>query len=356
MNERKAVCIKRCPYSLMGGRWKRAQSVPRQRPTQRRNRRRPKGWLPPSLLSRIGNMLTWVTRLLRWCPVGALSLELVRFDTALLQNPNIEGLDYQRGTLFGTELRQYLLAKWEHRCAYCTAGDCPLEIDHVQPRTKGGSDRVANLVIACHSCNQAKADHRLEDFLYDQPEVLKRVQAQRKAPLKDAAAVNSTRWALYERLKALKLPLETGSGGLTKWNRQNQALPKTHWIDAAVVGASTPDRLRLRHARPWLIEATGRQSRHMVNVDTFGFPRGHAKGPSCVWGFKTGDLIKATVTKGKKVGVYLGRVAIKSDGYFKITGRPFGMVEGIHARYCTPLQRKDGYHYAKGETALPPRA
>ena len=62
------------------------------------------------------------------------------------------------------------------------------------------------------------------------------------------------------------------------------------------------------------------------------------------------------MTKGKKVGVYVGRVAIKSDGYFKITGRPFGMVEGIHARYCTPLHRKDGYSYSKGGAALPPRA
>jgi hypothetical protein len=60
------------------------------------------------------------------------------------------------------------------------------------------------------------------------------------------------------------------------------------------------------------------------------------------------------VTKGKNVGVYLGRVAIKSDGYFKITGRPFGMVEGIHARYCRPLHRKDGYRYSKGNAALPP--
>ncbi len=173
--------------------------------------------------------------------------------------------------------------------------------------------------------------------------------------IKDAAAVNSIRHALASLLQTLGLPIEAGSGGLTKWNRVTRNLPKAHWIDAACCTTSTPDRLRLGHVRPWLIEATGRQSRHMVNVDTFGFPRGRAKGPGCVGGFKTGDLIKARVTKGKKVGVYLGRVAVKSDGYFKLTGHPFGMVEGIHVRYCTPLQRSDGYRYAKGGTALPPR-
>lgn len=126
---------------------------------------------------------------------------------------------------------------------------------------------MANLVIACHRCNQAKADQRIEDFLRDRPEALEQVQAQRTAPLKDAAAVNGTRWALYRQLKALGLPLETGSGGLTKWNRLKQALPQSHWIDAAAVGASTPKSLRLIHVRPWLIEAKGRQARQMVNVD-----------------------------------------------------------------------------------------
>jgi hypothetical protein len=93
----------------------------------------------------------------------------------------------------------------------------------------------------------------------------------------------------------------------------------------------------------------------MVNVDAFGFPRGRAKGSGCVQGLRTGDLVRAVVTKGKKIGRYVGRVAIKTDGYFKITGT-FGMVEGIPARYCRPLHRKDGYAYERGEAALPPQA
>lgn len=320
------------------------------------NRRRPKGWLAPSLRSRVLHLLTWVNRLSRWCPVGALSLELVRFDLSLLQNPEIDGIEYQRGTLWGTEVRHYLLAKWQHQCAYCQAAGVPLELDHVHPRSKGGSDRIANLVIACRLCNEAKADQAIEVFLADRSEMLVRVQAQRRAPLHDAAAVNSTRWALYDYLKTLDLPVEIGSGGLTKWNRQSRNLPKSHWIDAACSGRSTPEHLRIQHVRPWMIQAQGRQDRRMVNVDKHGFPRGRAKGPSCISGFRTGDLVRAVVTKGKKIGTYVGRVAIKSDGYFKLTGRPFGMVEGIHARYCRPIHRNDGYTYAIGEAVLPPQA
>jgi len=334
----------------------RRQRHTRYRPARYANRRHIQGWLAPSLFSRVLHLLTWVKRLARWCPVGALSMELVRFDLALLQTPLIEGVEYQRGTLWGTEVRQYVLAKWQHRCAYCQTTGVPLELDHLHPRSKGGSDRVANLVGACRSCNEAKADQAIEVFLADRPEGLARVQAQRQAPLADAAAVNSTRWTLYDSLRALGLPVETGSGGLTKWNRTNRNLPKQHWVDAACTGPSTPERLQIRHVGPWLIQAQGRQTRRLVNVDKHGFPRGRAKGPGCVSGFRTGDLVRARVTKGKKQGVYLGRVAIKSDGYFKLTGRPFGMVEGIHARYCTPIHRNDGYAYAKGEAALPPHA
>ena len=315
-----------------------------------RNRRRPTGWLTPSLMSRLQNVLTWVERLRRYCPIGAISFELVRFDLHLLQNPDIAGLEYQRGTLFGTELRHYLLTKWEQRCAYCSVTGIPLEIDHVQPRGKGGSDRVSNLVIACHSCNQAKGEQALEAFLADHPEVLARIQAQRQAPLRDAAVVNATRWALYERLKASGLPVETGSAGLTKWNRSRRGLPKMHWVDAACCGASTPARLHLWAVCPWLIEATGRQKRQMVNVDEHGFPAGHAKGKSRVQGFRTGDLVRAVVTKGKKIGTYVGRVGIKTAGYFKITGR-HGMVEGIHARYCSSIHCNDGYAYTQGSAA-----
>ena len=64
--------------------------------------------------------------------------------------------------------------------------------------------------------------------------------AQAKAPLKDAAAVNATRWELFRRLQATGLPLETGSGGRTKYNRSVRVLPKTHWLDAACV--ATPVR------------------------------------------------------------------------------------------------------------------
>lgn len=176
----------------------RRQRHTRYRPARWHNRRRPDGWLAPSLLSRVLHLLTWVKRLSRWCPVAAISQELVRFDMALLQNPDIQGQAYQQGTLFEAEVKTYLLTKWQHQCAYCQASATRLEIDHAHPRSRGGSHRVSNLVIACRACNEAKADQPIEAFLADRSDLLARIQAQLKTPLADAAAVNSTRWWLYE--------------------------------------------------------------------------------------------------------------------------------------------------------------
>jgi 5-methylcytosine-specific restriction endonuclease McrA len=300
------------------------------------NRTRPKGWLPPSLESRIGNVETWVKRLTRYYPISGISMELVKFDTQLLENPEISGVDYQQGELAGYEVREYLLEKFRRRCAYCGKTDIPLQIEHIVPKSRGGTDRVFNLTIACQPCNQDKGNRTAEEFGY--PEV----QAQARRPLKDAAAINASRWALLAQLKEFGLPVETGSGGLTKYNRTKQDLPKAHWIDAACIGKSTPERININGVISLEIKATGHNSRQMCRMDKYGFPRTSAKGPRTVNGFRTGDLIKATVTVGKKIGIYLGRISVRSSGSFNVTTAA-GTIQGISHRYCRVLHRADGY-------------
>ena len=156
-------------------------------------------------------------------------------------------------------------------------------------------------------------------FLAHKPDVLKRILAQAKAPLTDAAAVNSTRRALFERLKALGVPIECGSGGLTKFNRTKRGLPKAHWTDAACVGKSTPEQLHNTGVVPLLVTANGYGNRQMCLMDKRGFPRTKPKQTRSVKGYQTGDIVKAVVTHGKKVGTYVGRVAVRASGSFNIT-------------------------------------
>ncbi len=312
-----------------------------------RNRKRKRGWLPPSLESRIANILTWVNRLRRYCPITAISQELVKFDLQKMEDPEIEGLEYQQGTLQGYEVRQYLLEKWGRQCAYCAKKDGALQIEHIQARANGGTDRVSNLALACEKCNIAKGTRDIAVFLKKKPDVLKRILAQAKAPLKDASAVNATRWALYERLKETGLPIECGSGGLTKFNRTTRGLPKEHWLDAVCVGKSTPEKLGFLGVVPLLIASLGHGRRQMCLMGKQGFPRTGPKAAKYVKGFQTGDLVLAVVTKGAKIGTYVGRVAVRATGSFNITTKQ-GTVQGISHCACTSFHKCDGYSYGYG--------
>ncbi|MEG4408350.1 RNA-guided endonuclease IscB [Microcoleus sp. MON2_D5] len=307
------------------------------------NRTRPKGWLPPSLQSRIENIKTWVERLRKFTPIAAISQELVRFDMQLMRNPEIQGKEYQQGTLTGYETREYLLEKWNRACAYCGVKDVPLQIEHIHPRAKGGSNSITNLTLSCEKCNRKKGTKDLKEFLQKDPAKLERILGQTKKPLADAASVNTTRFALLETLKATGLPVETGSGGLTKFNRSQQGLTKTHWLDAACVGLSTPE-LTIKGVKPLLISAMGHGSRQSCRTDRFGFPNRHVSRTKFHFGFQTGDIVQAIVTSGKKVGIYKGRIATRASGSFNISTAN-GLIQGISHRYCKHIHKQDGYGY-----------
>jgi 5-methylcytosine-specific restriction endonuclease McrA len=302
------------------------------------NRGIKQGWLPPSLLSRVGNVMTWTRRLSRWAPVTRIEVEQVRFDTQLLQHPDIAGVEYQQGELAGWEARAYLLLKYEYRCAYCGKTDGSFELDHILPRSRGGSNRISNLALACHDCNAAKGDQTAAEFGYAE------VEAQAKRPLTDAAAVNTTRFKLVEALRGLGLPIGTWTGGRTRWNRARFGIEKTHALDGLCVGdlaGVVPGKLTTL-----AITATGRGAHCRTLWTKKGFPRGYKMRQKVVMGVATGDRVKAIVpARLKTAGTHIGRVAVRTSRSFAIQTRT-GKVDGINAQCCTVVQRADGYDYA----------
>ena len=320
------------------------------------NRRRREGWLPPSLESRVANVVTWVSRIRRYCPIQSISMELAKFDLQKLENPEIQGVEYQQGTLFGYEVKEYLLEKFGHKCAYChgKSGDPMLEVEHVIPKNPKhgpkGTDRISNLVIACETCNKAKDNDQPEEWYarlqasedpLDQERArnFPAVMQQLKQPLKDATAVNATRWVLYRQLKDMGLPMEAGSGGRTKYNRSKLGLPKAHWIDAACVGVSTPEQISINKVVVLEIRAVGHGKRQRCGTDKYGFPIRYAPKVKTFMGYKTGDLVKAVIPKGKYAGVHIGRIAIRHKPSFKLNGFD------VHPKYLRLLQGADGYEY-----------
>ena len=298
--------------------------------------KKPEGWLAPSLRHRIETTMTWVNRLVKFAPIGVIQMELVKFDTQVAQNPDISGVEYQQGTLAGYELREYLLEKWQRQCSYCGKTSIPLQIEHIQPKSKGGNNRVSNLCLACEKCNQRKGDKLIDEFLKKKPGLLRKIKAQAKQPLKDAAAVNATRWKLFNTLKSTQFRVKTGTGGQTKFNRHQQKLIKTHSIDAACVGVVS--QLVFKTKQALIAICKGQGGRQKAALNKYGYPiRYNPLKP--IKGWCSGDMAINSITRS------VGRVNPRSkSNSFNFTV-PGMKAISVHVDKLKRVHRKDGYSY-----------
>ena len=324
---------------------------------KRFNRTLPHGWLAPSLMHRVQTTQTWIKRICRYAPVATITIEKVKFDTQKLENPDIQGIEYQQGTLAGYNVREALLEHWRRKCAYCGVENVPLQVEHIKPKSKGGSNRFSNLTKSCQCCNRVKGNKSVEEFLAGKPEVLKKIKAHTKKSLADAAAVNSTRNKIFEVAKTMGLAVRIGSGALAKLVRAKSNLPKAHWIDAAS-NSINEQPVKLLTQQPLLVTCKGHGNRQAVRCNASGFPaisvKKNPEGKKIVTTVKpkqkythsqAGDIVNVTLEKDRKhikQGVYTARVKTptKTGVEVKINGHRIStlLFDFIH--------RSDGYDYS----------
>ena len=305
------------------------------------DRHKPEGWLAPSLIHRVQTVETWVKRIMKFTPVASIAVEQVKFDLQKLENPSIEGIEYQQGTLAGYTLLSALLEHWGRECVYCGAKDVRLQIEHIHPKSKGGTNRFNNLALACTVCNQRKGNQLIEEFLSDDLSRLKRVKSHQKKSLSDAAAVNATRNKIVEVLAPLTNLLNIGNGAWTKMVRVQANYDKQHWIDASCVATDIAPALRTN--QPLEVKANGHGNRQNVRMNKYGFPCSKPKQPFKDW--KAGDIVKVLFSKGKRKGVeMIGRIKTASAKCCEIT------VKGERISFkpldAKPIHRSDGYRYS----------
>ena len=323
------------------------------------NRAKPNGWLPPSLVSRISNVKTWIDRFMRFCRISKSSIEVVSFDTQKMQNSDISGKEYQQGTLLDFKVKEYLLYRYNHTCQYCSgvSKDPVLEREHIHPSSKGGSNRVSNLTLACRTCNSAKSTLVLSEWLTREQSCrsplsisrvkgILRVQKGLKPPLRDTVAATLVSQCTVSYLNSLGLNPDLSPGYITKYNRSTLGYRKDHWIDAACVGSEGPLVAIPSSMLGVVAKAQKCNNRQMCCSDKYGFPRTKAKGPSKVFGFKTGDIVKSVVLKGKYKGTHVGKVSVRNRGNFNIFTAK-GKNSANH-KTCTSIHNRDGYSYVQG--------
>ena len=236
------------------------------------NRRRKPGTLPPSVDSLRIDTMRVVRTLQRIHPVAAISIEWNKFDPALMNNPDIAGVEYQRGTLLSTNVRAYIFDRDHGRCVYCGKSRTRLELDHLRPRATG-SDRIDNLVVSCRDCNIAKGNQPIEQFLSSDPARLTRILGRISKPQTSAAHVNAALPAIIRDLWTLGLPLSGANAATVAWHRQRLNVRKTHCYDAALQGAGFTTIVSLPNQVMQLRHSNGR-SKQKVNIDRHGTPVG----------------------------------------------------------------------------------
>lgn len=195
------------------------------------NRSIPKGWLAPSIQHKLDTHIRLIDKIVSILPITKIIVEIAKFDQQKLQNPEIKGIKYQQGKLFKYNVKAYLLEKFRYKCAYCNKSDIPLEVEHIIPKVRGGSNRISNLTIACHKCNQKKGSKTAKEFGYPN------IQAQGKKSLRSTTFMNLVYSKLFQSLKEKysNIKVNYTFGYRTKFHRIKQKLDKTHFNDAFVI-------------------------------------------------------------------------------------------------------------------------
>lgn len=248
-----------------------------------RTKSKPKGWLAPSIRNKVQTHIDVVKDIMSFLPIKQVIVETAQFDTQKLVNPEISGVEYQQGELMGYHIREYLLEKFKRQCVYCKKNDCRLEIEHIIPKSRGGSNRVNNLTIACHDCNQRKDKMTAAEFGFPN------IQKQASKGLKHAAHMNIIRKYVLKQIQELGIDVKETFGYITKKTRIDAGLDKTHAIDARCITGNV-------NVQPiedlWLKKKVRRHNRsiHKMTIYKGGVRRAN-QAPYETQGYRLFDLV-----------------------------------------------------------------
>lgn len=201
----------------------------RYRPARWNNRAnaKQKGRLMPSVKHKIQTHITIIKKLYEILPISNLFVEVASFDIQKINNPDIEGKEYQEGEqLDFWNVREYVLFRDDHKCQCCKgkSKDPILNVHHIESRKTGGN-APNNLITLCETCHNDYHDGKIK-----LPSHIKRGMK-----FNDTTFMNIMRWNLYEKLKELFPNVQLTYGYITKNTRISNKLSKEHYIDARCI-------------------------------------------------------------------------------------------------------------------------
>lgn len=253
------------------------------------NRKRSDKWLPPSLQNRVDHTFHWIDTFCSLVSDPILHIEVGKFDTAKMINPEINGVDYQHGQTYGFfEERYFVFARDNYTCQCCgKSKDKILQTHHIIYRSNGGTDRVDNLITVCTDCHTSK-NHQKGGILYKWQEQHKKVKQYKEPPFMNA---------IRKRIFARYPNAHTTYGSETTPHRKELGLEKTHYNDAITISGITNIKedpkewlliKQFRKKKRSLHEATARKGRKEPNC----FQKRNSKNTPFYRGFYLNDKVK----------------------------------------------------------------
>jgi len=284
------------------------------------NRKRPEGWLPPSVQSRIDNTVNWINKFYNLLPKCNLTIEGAKFDIQKIENPNISGIQYQQGTMY--EYRNkiaYLIAREKCKCQYCKEGykkGDGWRLHHIWGKSKDKPQDWALLHESCHKEIHAKG---LEDIL----------RTKKSKSYKESTFMSIIR----KRLFNLFPNAEFTYGNITFQDRLDLGLSKTHYNDAIAISGiksicNNPDSIFLikqfRKKKRSLHEATARKGRTAKNI----ISKRNSKNTKEQSGIFLNDCVRVFDRIGFVSGFTSGGCYVKDifDNYIKLQGKSYKQI------------------------------
>ena len=272
------------------------------------NRRKPEGWLPPSIEAKVRAHVNAIADACAILPVTRIIIEIQQFDIQKAVSQAMVGKNGQQaGKRAYGNIRAYAMARDGYRCQHCGSGK-DLQVHHIIPRSQGGSDRPGNLVTLCRRCHHGH--HNGKPLMLSPRDGF--------LGFSSMSDMNAMRGAILDRLTAMYSDKEVVCtyGYITYCERKRLGLPKAHHIDARCITGNG----RAVSDGSFLI-ITKRRSHnrqiHKINILKGGRRRMN-QAPRFVKGFRVGDIVRF---KGQECFIYTRM----SSGQFdvrKLDGTP----------------------------------
>ncbi|VVB87224.1 RRXRR protein [uncultured archaeon] len=239
------------------------------------NRKKPEGWLAPSIQHKLDSHFKLIERIKSILPVTRIVVEVAAFDIQKIRNPEISGTGYQNGVQKDSwNVREYVLHRDNHTCQVChgKSKDPVLETHHIVSRQVGG-DSPDNLVTLCQTCHSKVSKGKLV------------LDIENPVGFRPETFMSTVRWMLVNRLREMGNIVSHTYGYLTKSNRIALGVEKSHMNDAFVISGGT---MQERSPISYLIKQVRRCNRKLFKGD-----RSHIKNTATrfVHGFQRYDKV-----------------------------------------------------------------